>query len=255
MARRVTVVVVGTLAVLGVALGGVFAPAEADERPFLQQLLQGPTTTTTKPKPKTPVPAYTNTVSPNGEVNVYDQPNGRVVGKAGFWYGWKQTMPVVTSQNGWVKVRLPERPNGKTGWIKASGLTWKQIPYRIVIDRSSTSLTVYKDGWPQWTSPVGLGLAKTATPLGRGYIGVIEHDNGPGYGPFQLDTTLHSEAIQSWQGSGDAVIAIHGPINSKSDKQIGSKGTYISNGCVRMHLADLQRLSVIPKGTTIDIVE
>jgi lipoprotein-anchoring transpeptidase ErfK/SrfK len=127
--------------------------------------------------------------------------------------------------------------------------------YRIVIRRGSTNLTLYKDGYPQATFPVGLGTPKTPTPLGSFYLGVIERDTSPGYGPFQLDTTAHSEAIQSWQGSGDAVIAIHGPISGKSDKQIGSAGTYISNGCVRMHTADLQRLAVVPMGTPIDIVQ
>jgi lipoprotein-anchoring transpeptidase ErfK/SrfK len=255
MARRVTVVVVGGLALLGVAFGGVLEPARADDRPFLTQLLAGPTTTTTKPKPKTPVPAWTNTVSPNGEVQVFDAPNGRVVGTAGYFFGYDQWMPMLAAKNGWLQVRLPERPNGKTGWIRSSGVSYKKTPYRIVMDRSSTTLTLYKDGWPQWSAPIGMGKASTPTPLGRYYVSVIDHDDSPGYGAFQLVTNAHSEAIQDWQGLGDALIAMHGPINSKSDKQIGSRGAYLSNGCIRMHLSDLNRLSAVPLGTPVDIFE
>lgn len=255
MARRVTVAVVGALAMLGVAAGGILEPARADNRPLLTQLLAGPTTTTTKPRPKTPVPAWTNTVSPRGEVDVYDAPNGRVVGKAGYFFGYDQWMPMLAARNGWLQVRLPERPNGKTGWIRSTGVSYKKTPYRIVIDRSSTSLTLYKDGWPQWTAPVGLGKSSTPTPLGKFYVSVIDHDDSPGYGPFQLVTSGHSEAIQDWQGMGDALIAVHGPINAKSDQQIGTRGTYHSNGCVRMHLRDLDRLSPVPLGTPVDVVE
>ncbi len=166
-------------------------------------------------------------------------------------------MPIVEFSNDgkWIRIRLPERPNGSTAWVRRSQVKITSTPYRVVMRRSQTSLTLYKDGFPQWTAPVGLGKASTPTPLGNFYLGVIEPGEGPGWGPFVLDSTAHSEAIQSWQGSGDAVIAIHGPLTSKSDRQIGSTGTYISNGCVRMHLADLERLSVIPLGTPIDIVE
>lgn len=254
-ARRITVLMVGMLALVGVAFGALGDAARADNRPLLTQILQGPTTTTTKPKPKTPVPASTRLATPAGTVATYDRPGGTRIGTVGYWYGYQQTMPILESRNGWYRVRLPERPNGSTAWIKTANVKVTKTAYRIVIRRGSTSLTLYKDGWPQWTAPVGLGTAKTPTPLGSFYLGVIEHDNAPGYGPFQLDSTAHSEAIRSWQGSGDAVIAIHGPINTKSDKKIGTRGTYISNGCVRMHLADLQRLSAVPLGAPIDIVQ
>jgi lipoprotein-anchoring transpeptidase ErfK/SrfK len=253
--RRQAVAIVSLLSVLGVGLGGLADAARADDRSFLEQLLYGPTTTTTaKPKPKTPVPASIRLATPAGEVPAYDQPGGKQIGVAGRWYGYQQSMPILESRSGWYKVMLPERPNGKSAWIRSSYVAVTRSTYRIVIRRGAKSLTLYKDGWPQWTAPVGLGVAKTPTPLGSFYIGAIEHDPSPGYGPFQLNTTGHSTAIQSWQGSGDAVTAIHGPINAKSDRAIGSSGVYISNGCVRMHLADLQRLSAVTMGTPVDIV-
>jgi hypothetical protein len=248
------------LATAAVAVTTVGSPAEAgaEQRDPITQVLEAlfptSTTTTTRPRPKTPVPPYKVTATPVGDIATYDAPNGRRIGTTGHWYGRQLTMPVVKNLGDWVQVRLPERPNGKTAWIQSRYVAFGRTPYRIVIHRSSTSLTLYKDGYPQWTAPVGLGVAKTPTPLGSYFITVIEHDAAPGYGPLQLSTSAHSETIQSWQGMGDAITAIHGPISGRSDRQIGSTGTYISNGCVRMHLSDLQRLADVPIGTPLDIV-
>ena len=40
--------------------------------------------------------------------------------------------------------------------------------------------------------------------------------------------------------------AIHGPITSYDDSLIGTTGAAISNGCIRLHDADLAQLSMIP---------
>jgi lipoprotein-anchoring transpeptidase ErfK/SrfK len=85
-------------------------------------------------------------------------------------------------------------------------------------------------------------------------VAVIEKPGPHGYGPIVLDTSGHSEAIRSWQGMGDAITAIHGPISASSDAQIGTTGARISNGCIRMHEVDQLKLDVIPLGTPVDIV-
>jgi hypothetical protein len=245
-------------AAVAVATLGLPGAAAAEQTDPITQVLEAlfptTTTTTTRPRPKTPMPAYKVTATPVGDVATYDAPNGRRIGTTGHWYGRQLTMPVVKNLGDWIQVRLPERPNGKTAWIQSRYVALGRTPYWLVIHRNAKSLTLYKDGYPQWTAPVGLGVAKTPTPLGSFFITVIEHDTTPGYGPLQLSTSAHSETIQSWQGMGDAITAIHGPISARSDRQIGTTGTYISNGCVRMHLADLQRLAVVPVGTPLDIV-
>jgi lipoprotein-anchoring transpeptidase ErfK/SrfK len=77
---------------------------------------------------------------------------------------------------------------------------------------------------------------------------------GPGYGPFVLVTSDHSDTITDWENSGDAIIGIHGPIDSGADAEIGTTGAAISHGCIRLHDADLAQLSVIPAGTPIEVV-
>ena len=54
--------------------------------------------------------------------------------------------------------------------------------------------------------------------------------------------------------SGDAIIGIHGPIDSTADAEIGTSGAAISHGCIRLHDADLAQLSIIPAGTPLAIV-
>ncbi len=76
----------------------------------------------------------------------------------------------------------------------------------------------------------------------------------PGYGPFVLATSNHSDTITDWEDSGDAIIAIHGPITSDADQQIGTTGAAISHGCIRLHDADLALLAGIPAGTPINVV-
>jgi lipoprotein-anchoring transpeptidase ErfK/SrfK len=212
-----------------------------------------PTTTSTAPQPRPQVPVETTLATGNGSIPAYDAPNGKGLGSIGFWYGYQMTMPVIERQPGWLRVRTPERPNQSTAWVRESDVALSSTPYRIVIHRGQTNVTVYEKGFPLFTIPAGLGKASTPTPLGSFFVGVIESGSG-GYGPIILDTTAHSEAIQSWEGSGDAVIALHGPISASSDARIATTGTYISNGCVRLHRADQERLSIIPLGTPVDIV-
>jgi hypothetical protein len=211
-----------------------------------------PSTTTTVPPT---VQVSTQLATPiGGEIQAYDAPNGKPLRMLGFWYGYPITTPILEERDGWMQVRLPERPNMATGWVRASEVTVTSTDYRIVINLATTTVIVYKAGYEAFRMPAGLGKASTPTPPGNYYVGVIEKPGPPGYGPIVLDLTAHSEAIQSWEGSGDAIIALHGPISASSDAKIGTTGTYISNGCVRLHEVDQLKLDVIPLGTPVDIV-
>ena len=220
-----------------------------------------PTTTSTTVEPATTVPApagiqipaSTKIATPNGEVPTYDRPNGTEVGTAGKWYGYPMTMPVVDETWGWVQVRMPERPNGSTAWVRLKDVAMSTNEYFIVVDRSDTHVTVYKDGVEAFTMPAGLGKASTPTPLGSFFVAVIENPGPSGYGPIVLDLSAHSEAIQSWQGAGDAIIALHGSFGA--DAKIGTTGTYVSNGCIRLHRDDQLKLAEVPLGTPVSIVD
>jgi lipoprotein-anchoring transpeptidase ErfK/SrfK len=210
------------------------------------------TTTTAVPQPQVPVETWLAT--PKGEVATFAGPGGAEIGTVGFWFGYPMTMPIIAQQDEWMQIRLPERPNGSTAWVRAQDIGISTTPYRIVVDVTRTNVTLFKDGFPQFTIPAGVGKASTPTPTGNFFVAVIEDLGSSGYGPVVLDTSGHSEAIQSWEGSGDAIVALHGPISSSSDARIGTTGTFISNGCIRLHRADQLRLADVPLGTPVDIV-
>ncbi|HEX3794173.1 MAG TPA: L,D-transpeptidase [Acidimicrobiales bacterium] len=170
------------------------------------------------------------------------------------WYGYPSILPVIASKPNWVEVRLAQRPNGSTTWVPLSDVSISYTPYRIVVDLSTERLTVYKLGQEIDDFPAGIGAPDEPTVTGHYFMTMQAAAPNAGYGPFVLVTSAHSDTITDWQASGDAIIAIHGPISSYDDSLIGTTGAAISHGCIRLHDADLAQLADIPPGTPIDIV-
>ena len=196
----------------------------------------------------------TTLASPKGTIPTYAAPGATSNGKTGLWYGYAMTLPVIAQQAGWLEVRLPQRPNGLTAWVQTSDVTLSTSSYRIVISVGGERLRVYQNGYQTMDFPVGVGTPSTPTPTGHFFVTVRVPPPNSAYGPFVVSTSAHSEAISSWDGAGDALIGIHGPISSWADSRIGTGDARVSNGCVRMHDADLAQLAVIPAGTPVDIV-
>ncbi|MSO86270.1 MAG: murein L,D-transpeptidase [Acidimicrobiia bacterium] len=213
-----------------------------------------PTTATTTTVAPTEVPATTALASPNGEIATYSAANGPALATVGFWYGYPMTMPIVEEQGDWLRIMLPDRPNMSTAWVRAADVTRSVSNFRIVVRLSETRLIAYQDGYEIFSAPVGIGKDSTPTAPGNFFVAVVTAPGPAGYGPVVLDTSGHSEAIRSWQGSGDAVTSIHGSVSASSAAKIGTTGTKISNGCIRMLEADQRKLAVIPLGTPVDII-
>jgi lipoprotein-anchoring transpeptidase ErfK/SrfK len=212
------------------------------------------TTSTSTTVPPPAVPPSTVLAALKGTIPTFASPGSAQVGTVGPWYGYPLTLPVIGEDGTWLQVRLPLRPNGSTAWVRAADVELSSTPYRIVVHLGEQALHVYRGGVQILAFPVGLGVAATPTPLGHYFVAVREPPPSPGYGPIVLDTSAHSEAIQSWEGAGDAVIAIHGPITAAADQAIGATGARVSNGCIRLHDSDLAQLAIIPVGTPVDIV-
>jgi len=170
------------------------------------------------------------------------------------WYGRPSVLPVIATQPGWVRVRLAQRPNGSTAWLPDSDVTLGSTPYRIVINAATTQLALYDDGRLVFSAPAGVGTTEDPTPAGEYFVAFDEQppQPNPGYGPFIIVTSAHSPAIADWEGSGDAIIGIHGPLGD--DTEIGTSGARISHGCIRLHDQALERLAEVPPGTPIDVV-
>lgn len=171
----------------------------------------------------------------------------------GNWYGYPSVLPVIATAPQWVEVMLAQRPNETTTWVPAKDVTLGITPYKIVVDLATEHLVVYQLGKEIMDFPAGIGAPDDPTVTGQYFVTMQVPAPNAGYGPFVLVTSAHSDTITDWEGSGDAIIAIHGPITSYDDDLIGTTGAAISHGCIRLHDADLAQLAVIPPGTPVEI--
>lgn len=157
---------------------------------------------------------------------------------------------VLSQEGNWLKVRLPKRPNGSTGWVKTSDVRIRKVPNRIVIDRSDRTLQALRGDEVLLEAPVGVGLSSTPTPLGEFYVDIsvpYADTSGP-YGAYMLSVAGYSEVLTNF-GGGNGQIAIHGTNNR------GSVGIQSSNGCLRLHNETILELKELaPTGTPVEIV-
>jgi hypothetical protein len=64
----------------------------------------------------------------------------------------------------WLRIRLPMRPNGRTGWVRQGDLGQLHVVRTALrINRSTLKATLYRDGRRIWSSPVGVGAARSTS--------------------------------------------------------------------------------------------
>jgi hypothetical protein len=148
----------------------------------------------------------------------------------------------------WLRIRVPKRPNGTTGWVQQDSLGGlRVVRTRLVIGRRALRATLYKSNRIIWTARVGIGKSGTPTPVGDFYI--RERLRGfPGglYGPWAFGTSAYS-TLSDWPGGG--VVGIHGT------NEPGLIPGRPSHGCVRLRNDKIKLLaSLMPIGTPVQIV-
>jgi lipoprotein-anchoring transpeptidase ErfK/SrfK len=129
----------------------------------------------------------------------------------------------------WVRVRLPGRPNGHTGWILASQTKRRATDWRLVLDLSARRVTVYNYGRVERRYAAVVGTRSTPTPRGRFFIEeALALSPQAAGGPFALATSARSSVLKQFAG-GPGQIALHGTKNLE-----GALGTAASHGCIRL---------------------
>jgi hypothetical protein len=187
-----------------------------------------------------------------GTIPRFAAPGGAADGTiAATWYGGVSALAVIAERPGWYEVRLATRPDGSTGWVRSSDVTVTTTPYWISVDLATRHVKLFRLSQPILDAPAGVGTASDPTPTGQYFVAFFESSPSAGYGPFILVTSAHSNAITDWEGSGDAVIGIHGPLGTES--LIGTTGAYLSHGCIRIPIPDLVQLRDVPAGSPITI--
>jgi hypothetical protein len=146
----------------------------------------------------------------------------------------------------WLHVLLPMRPNGATGWVRASRVELVRVRTRIVVDLSERRVRFYKRGRLVLSSPAAVGSPATPTPLGRYYVNqrLIPGDPRGPCGPGAVGISAFSPVLTGWTQGGP--IAIHGT------NEPWSIGRAVSNGCIRVPNAVLRKLfAQTPSGTPV----
>ena len=150
---------------------------------------------------------------------------------------------------GWLRVLLPVRPNGSSGWIRRADVRLSQHDYRIVVEMGAHRITVFRGSNIVDREPVGVGKAQTPTPGGVYYTKELIRPLDPAgiYGPFAYQLSGFSDVLTRFNG-GTGVIGIHG---TNEPWLIGKD---VSHGCIRMSNAGITRLAhLLPLGVPVDI--
>jgi hypothetical protein len=149
----------------------------------------------------------------------------------------------------WVRVRLPMRPNGRTGWVPRSRLGGYRLTLNsFTIDRGGRRATFYRRGKAIWRAPVGVGQAQSPTPSGRFYIRsrLLPLDASGIYGIFAFGTSAYSDVLTDWPRGG--MVGVHGT------NEPGLIPGRISHGCVRVRNSSMARLrDLMGLGTPVRI--
>ncbi len=156
---------------------------------------------------------------------------------------------VQETKGDWLRVLLPVRPNGSSGWIRSRDVRLGQHGYRIVVELAAHRITVMEGANVFLTEPVGVGTSSTPTPGGLYYVKELlrpPNPNGP-YGAYAYGLSGFSNQLTSFAG-GEGVIGVHGT-NDPS-----SIGQNVSFGCIRMSNAGITRMAArLPLGTPVEI--
>jgi hypothetical protein len=146
----------------------------------------------------------------------------------------------------WVHLRLPQRPNNVTGWVRRSALgPFHLVHTRLVVSRRALRITLLDRGKRRFRAPIGMGAPGTPTPTGSFWIREKFPVSGNTlYGPRAMGTAAYSSVLTDWPGGG--VIGIHGT------DEPGLIPGRPSHGCVRLKNSDIARLyALTPIGTPL----
>jgi lipoprotein-anchoring transpeptidase ErfK/SrfK len=144
----------------------------------------------------------------------------------------------------WYQVWLAMRPNFRSGWVRAGSVATYTTPAKIVIDVSARRLTVYRAGRRIRSFPVAVGSSQYPTPTGVFFVNekTIPAPGGQ-YGVLALGLSGFQPRLPT-----RGALAIHGTNN---DALVGQA---VSDGCIRMHNADVLKVSHwVPGGSPVVI--
>jgi lipoprotein-anchoring transpeptidase ErfK/SrfK len=128
----------------------------------------------------------------------------------------------------WLRVRLPSRPNGATGWLPADAGSLSGTYWEIVVHRGARRAVVLENAAVRASFPVVVGKPSTPTPLGTFFVvEKLRLAAGVTEGPWALATSAYSDVLREYAG-GPGEVALHGVVGFTAPL-----GTFSSHGCIR----------------------
>lgn len=189
-------------------------------------------------------------------IPVFAQPGGAPVAVLPADLRWGgSTLPVVTSDGAWVRVLISGRqgtpPDGNpaqlTGWLRAADVVITEDDTHVEVSLSARTITIVSaDLTETVATDFGSGAEATPTPLGRTFImhtEVMPYAYTRGHPLVYLG--VQSPTLAGFDGADTAVTAFH-----YHDARSGA----ISNGCIRLDAAAIDRLAQLPAGIPVYIV-
>ena len=191
-------------------------------------------------------------VAPDRYVAVYDDaatPKPRVRLDAYRNFSHRLVFRVLADEGNRLKVQLPIKPNGVTGYIDKSAATINRHDYYIMVSTSAHTVTVYKSGVVMLTDKVAVGTKESPTPMGDYYLSELAKvtTRNPEYGPWAFGVSAFSTKYTHFKG-GSGQIGFPGT-NKPQDL-----GKDVSHGCIRTSNATITKLAqILPQGTPIHV--
>ncbi len=249
--RRITPTLVSVLvtAVVAVACsGGGHKPTAKPVAPAPRQVVSP------APPPAPPPPPHSIVATAQvPSVQVFAAPNSDAVTMSlanPNEFAVPLVFRVETVQADWLKVMLPVRPNGSTGWVRAADVTTADDDWRLEVSLGAHRLTVWKGAEVIRQETVAVGMADAPTPTGDFYLTETLDTGNPGgaYGPWAFGLSAFSDVYTSFAG-GPGQIGLHGTNNPEA------LGGDVSHGCIRITNEAISDLAErVPPGSPISVV-
>ena len=160
-----------------------------------------------------------------------------------------RTLLVLDSEQDWLRVSVPVRPNGTMGWVRSGEVSTATYRARIIVDLYRGWLEAWEDGALVAQGAIASGAEETPTPPGGFFVTEIQEHTHPATGDttWLIGTSAYSKALDP-TAEGDPAVAILAVGDAAHLSQA------ISLGCVRVHQDVLERLALLPLGTPVQIL-
>lgn len=163
------------------------------------------------------------------------------------------TAPIIQREQNWVRVLLVGRqaypsqgnPAQPTGWLRVQDVEITALDAVVEVSISARTIDIVRGGVPERiATDFGWGVAETPTPIGRTFIMTTRVEPSFGYtrGYPLVYLAVQSPTLDGFGGANVAVTAFH-----YHDDRSGS----ISNGCLRVDPATIEKLAQLPLGTPV----